>query len=212
MRGHCGFERFDYDCGGRRSRRHGFGGLFGGVVGGRGFGWHGFRAGRKLGSDDLHLVILALLADKAYHGYEIIKALEERSGGFYSPSPGMVYPALTYLEEIGYASVEAEGAKKLYRITAEGRAHLEENRRVVDAIFAQLTWIAAKMEHVRRVFAGDEVRAGEADERFRGWSVELDAARRTLREALAALSDAPAEEQRRVADILERAAREIRGR
>src|SRR5208282_5253140 len=78
----------DY-CGGRHARRHGLGGLFGGVVGGHGFGWHGFRAGRKLGGDDLQLVVLALLADKPYHGYEIMKALEQRSGGFYSPSPGM---------------------------------------------------------------------------------------------------------------------------
>ncbi|HEV2976133.1 MAG TPA: PadR family transcriptional regulator [Casimicrobiaceae bacterium] len=199
----------DY-CGGRHTRRHGLGGLFGAVVGGHGFGWHGFRAGRKLGGDDLQLVVLALLADRPYHGYEIMKALEERSGGFYSPSPGMVYPALTYLEEIGYASVEAEGAKKLYRITEEGRAHLEQNRRVVDAIFAQLAWVGDKMEHVRRVFAGDETRAGE--ERRRGWSAELNAARRAVREALAAKVDASEEEQRRVAEILERAAKEIGGK
>jgi len=206
------FWGYGHDCGGRHARRHGFGGLFGGVVGGRGFGWHGFRAGRKLGADDLQLVILALLADKPYHGYEIIKALEERSGGFYSPSPGMIYPALTYLEEIGYAAVEAEGAKKLYRITDEGRAHLGENRRVVDAIFAQLAWIGAKMEHVRRVFAGDDARADETDDRPRGWSAELANARRALTAALAAIIDATAEEQRRVANILERAAREIRGK
>jgi DNA-binding PadR family transcriptional regulator len=206
------FWAYGHDCGGRHTRRHGFSGLFGGVVGGRGFGWHGFRAGRKLGADDLQLVILALLADKPYHGYEIIKALEERSGGFYSPSPGMIYPALTYLEEIGYASVEAEGAKKLYRITDEGREHLGENRRVVDAIFAQLAWIGAKMEHVRRVFAGDDARTDEGDDRPRGWSAELATARRALTAALAAIIDATAEEQRRVADILERAAREIRGK
>ena len=206
------FWRHDRDCGGRHARSHGFGGLFGGVVGGRGFGWHGFRAGRKLGADDLQLVILALLADRPYHGYEIIKALEERSGGFYSPSPGMIYPALTYLEEIGYASVETEGAKKLYRITDEGRAHLGENRRVVDAIFAQLAWIGAKMEHVRRVFAGDDARSDETEDRPRGWSAELNNARRALTAALAAIIDATAEEQRRVADILERAAREIRGK
>src|SRR5271169_3381279 len=199
----------DY-CGGRHARRHGFGGLFGGVVGGRGFGWHGFRAGRKLGGDDLQLLVLALLADKPCHGYEIMKALEERSGGFYSPSPGMVYPALTYLEEIGYASVEAEGAKKLYRITDEGRAHLEQNRRVVDAIFAQLAWVGDKMEHVRRVFAGDEARGGE--EGRRGWSAELNAARRAVRAALAAKVDASEDEQRRVAEILERAAKEIGGK
>jgi DNA-binding PadR family transcriptional regulator len=201
----------DY-CGGRHGRRHGFGGLFGGAVGGRGFGWHGFRAGRKLGGDDLQLLVLALLADKPYHGYEIMKALEERSGGFYSPSPGMVYPALTYLEEIGYASVEAEGAKKLYRITDEGRAYLEQNRRVVDTILAQLAWVGSKMEHLRRAFTSDEAGAAEGDDRPRGWSAELNDARRGLKAALAAIMDASAEEQRRVADILERAAREIRGK
>jgi DNA-binding PadR family transcriptional regulator len=199
-----------HDCGGRQARRHGFGGLFGGTVGGRGFGWHGFRAGRKLGGDDLQLVILALLADKPYHGYEIIKALEDRSGGFYSPSPGMVYPALTYLEEIGHASVQAEGTKKLYRITEEGRTHLEANRRLVDAILAQLLWVGQKMEHVRRVFSGDAA-AAEADQGRRGWSAELDASRRALKAALAAAIGASTEEQRRVADILERAAKEIRG-
>ena len=206
---HRGFWTYGRDCGGR-ARRHGFGAWFSGGAGGRGYGWHGFRAGRKLGGDDLQLVILSLLADKPYHGYEIIKALEERSGGFYSPSPGMVYPALTYLEEIGYALVESEGAKKLYRITDEGRAHLEQNRRTVDAIFAQLAWVGAKMEHVRRVFAGDHSHGGEGDDRPRGWGSELYKARNKLRAALATMSDASDEEQRRVADILERAAREIR--
>src|SRR5437667_2047897 len=81
------FYGYDRDCGGRHARRHGFGGLFGGVVGGRGFGWHGFRAGRKLGADDLQLVILALLADKPYHGYEIIKALEGALGRVLQPEP-----------------------------------------------------------------------------------------------------------------------------
>src|SRR2546423_12270471 len=140
-------------------------GFFGGMIGRGGRGIHGFRAGRKLGAGDLQLVILALLEEKPRHGYEIIKALEERSGGFYSPSPGMVYPALTYLEEIGYASAEAEGAKKRYRITDEGRAHLTENRRVADATFAPLAWIGAKMEHVRRVFAGDDARSDEGNDK-----------------------------------------------
>src|SRR5690349_24648729 len=186
-------------------------GFFGGMMSRGDRGLHGFRAGRKLGSDDLQLVILALLEEKPRHGYEIIKALEERSGGFYSPSPGMVYPALTYLEEIGYAVVEAEGIKKLYEITDEGRAYLEQNRRLVDAIFAQLAWVGAKMEHVRRVFAGDDSRAGEPDYGARGWSAELSEARRSLRSALGNLAGASAAEQRRVAAILERAAREIRG-
>src|SRR5438270_5680520 len=178
------FWAFERRCAGRHARRHGFGGLFGGMAGSRGLGWHGFRAGRKLGSDDLQLVILALVADKPSHGYEIIKALEERSGGFYSPSPGMVYPALTYLEEIGYASVEAEGAKKLYRISDEGRAYLSEHRHIVDAILAQLSWVGARMEHVRRAFAGDPAHTDERADRPRGWSDELTAARGILRNAL----------------------------
>ncbi|MES2909962.1 MAG: PadR family transcriptional regulator, partial [Pseudomonadota bacterium] len=98
--------------------RFDFGGGFPGE--GKGGGRGGMGPGRKLGSADLQLLILALLAEKPRHGYEIIKALDERSNGFYSPSPGMVYPALTYLEEIGYATVAAEGAKKLYSITETG--------------------------------------------------------------------------------------------
>src|SRR5262249_45028394 len=96
-------------------------------LGGRNFGM-----GRKLGGGDLQLLILNLLAEQPRHGYEIIKALEERSSGFYSPSPGMVYPALTYLEEIGHATAEVEGTRKRYSITDAGRAYLAENRGIVD--------------------------------------------------------------------------------
>jgi DNA-binding PadR family transcriptional regulator len=193
-------------CAGRHARR---GAFFGDVGGARGFGWHGFRAGRKLGSEDLQLVILALLADKPSHGYEIIKALEDRSGGFYSPSPGMVYPALTYLEEVGYASVEIEGTKKRYRITADGAAHLERNRRAVDTVLGQLAWMGAKMEHVRRLFTGEDSRRGDAAPE--GWGAGLVEARDRLRSALAELGAASPDEQARVAAILERAARDIRG-
>src|SRR6202020_1345913 len=108
---------------GRHHGRHGFApfgrGFMEGGMGGRGFGM-----GRKLASGDLQLLILDLLAEKPRHGYEIIKALEERSKGFYVPSPGMVYPALTYLEEIGHATVETEGTRKLYQLTDLGRAYL----------------------------------------------------------------------------------------
>jgi DNA-binding PadR family transcriptional regulator len=189
-------------CIGRHGHRRGFGARLGGAIGGSDFGWHGFRAGRKLGADDLQLLILALLAEKPAHGYEIIKALGERSGGFYSPSPGMVYPALTYLEEIGQASVEADGTRKLYRITEVGRNHLEANRNTVDTILAQLKWVGAKMEHVRRAFSGD----GEPQE---GMSTELREARSRLRASLVAKRGASDEEQRRIAEILKRAADEI---
>src|ERR1700742_488389 len=104
---------------------HHFGEGFG--PGGRGGGRGGFGPGRKLGSGDLQLLLLALRAEKPSHGYELIKALEERSSGYYSPSPGMVYPALTYLEELGHASVTAEGTRKLYSATEAGRKHLADN-------------------------------------------------------------------------------------
>ncbi len=112
--------------------------------------------GRKLGSSELQLVILALIEERPRHGYEIIKALEETSKGFYTPSPGMVYPALTYLEELGCATVETEGTKKLYQITDAGRAMLEDNRVMVDAILAQLARVGSKMERVRQMFTRDE--------------------------------------------------------
>jgi DNA-binding PadR family transcriptional regulator len=194
-----------HGCAGRRGRHHGFGGLFGGVLGRGDFGWHGFRAGRKLDAEDLQLVILALLDEKPAHGYEIIKALGERSGGFYSPSPGMVYPALTYLEEIGHASVAAEGTRKLYRITEAGRARLEQNRAVVDTILAQLRWVGEKMEHVRRAFSDEGERADATSARLRE-------ARARLRAVLVERHGVSEDEQRRIAEILDRAADEIRGR
>ena len=136
--------------------RHGFGRFGGGFMEDGGSGGRGMRMGRKIASGDLQLLVLALLAEKPRHGYEIIKALEERSKGFYTPSPGMVYPALTYLEEIGYATVAADGARKLYSITASGSTQLEQNRGIVDSMFAQFDRVGEKMERVRRVFADDE--------------------------------------------------------
>lgn len=212
---HHGFARWfgaARHCGPRAGGRP-FG-FFGGMIGRGGRGIHGFRAGRKLGGDDLQLVILALLEEKPRHGYEIIKALEERSGGFYSPSPGMVYPALTYLEELGYAVVEAEGAKKLYRITGDGRRHLDERRAFAEAIFAQLRWIGSRMEHVRRAFEGDDASAPTDNDSAprHGFAKPLNDARHLLRAALISRFDADADEQNRVADILRRAADDIIGK
>jgi len=73
--------------------------------------------GRKVTAIELRLLTLALLADKARHGYEIIKALGERSKDFYVPSPGMVYPALAFLDKIGHAIIEVDDARKRYHIT-----------------------------------------------------------------------------------------------
>src|SRR5437667_12504981 len=103
---------------GWRHRHGGWGGRHG--IGGGDM----MRAGRMLAQGDLRLIALALIAEQPRHGYEIIKVLEDKTAGWYSPSPGIVYPTLTYLEEAGYVTVQADGAKKLYSITEEGRAHL----------------------------------------------------------------------------------------
>jgi DNA-binding PadR family transcriptional regulator len=85
----------------------------------------------------LRFVILQLIADTPRHGYHIIKALEERLGGLYTPSAGVIYPTLSMLEDEGLVTVaQAEGNKKLYTITAEGSAFLARNRAFVDAVNA----------------------------------------------------------------------------
>ena len=88
------------------------------------------------GSGDLRYVILQLISEKPSHGYEIIKSIQDRLGGMYAPSPGVVYPMLTMLEEMGHATVVTEGARKLYTITEEGSKALAENKAVVEAQFA----------------------------------------------------------------------------
>ncbi|MHB1872656.1 MAG: PadR family transcriptional regulator [Steroidobacteraceae bacterium] len=187
-------------------RGRGFGHFSGGFMGGMGgMGGRAFRAGRRLASGDLQLLLLALLADRASHGYELIKALEERSDGFYSPSPGMVYPALSWLEDMGYASVAAEGVKKLYSITETGRAYLTENRDAADAMLRQLEQVGRRMSRLREVFDG-----GEEDEEA-DW-LELAALRREMREALREKRRSSAEEKSRVLAILRQAVAQIRGK
>lgn len=182
----------------------GFGGGPGGFGGGDG---DGFPRGRKFSSDDLQLMLLALLDAQPSHGYELIKALETRSNGFYSPSPGMVYPALTYLEELGYVTVQLEGNRKRYELADPGRQHLADNRERVELMLAKLNFIARKMDSVRRAFAGEE----PLDPSEGGWLPELIEARRALKHALLRRDNVPAAEQRRIAAILARATAEIEG-
>jgi DNA-binding PadR family transcriptional regulator len=193
---------------GRHHGGRGFGpygkGFMGGGMGGRPFGM-----GRKLASVDLQLLILGLLAEKPRHGYEIIKALDERSKGFYIPSPGMVYPALTYLEEIGHATVEADGSRKLYSITESGTKHLESNRSTADAMFAQFERVGERMDRIRRALHPEESADAAASESERPSCRELLRARRDLKSALTDKWDSSREEQQRVAEILQRATAEI---
>src|SRR5215510_6252093 len=126
-------------CGGRWGGGRGWRGHFG-----PGHGWGGrhgggnmIRAGRMLAQGDLRLIALALIAEQPRHGYDIIKALEDMTEGCYSPSPGIVYPTLTFLEEAGYLTSQADGAKRLYTITAEGGSHLQENRTFAVALLGR---------------------------------------------------------------------------
>jgi DNA-binding PadR family transcriptional regulator len=126
-------------------RRGGWDGLGCGRRGcGRGSGGGGRGRGRVFDNGDLRLVVMLLLSERPRHGYEIIKALEERVGGGYSPSPGVVYPTLTLLEELGHASVcDERGGRKLYTLTDEGMKAVAESRRAVDAILARVAEGAA---------------------------------------------------------------------
>ena len=104
----------------------------------------GRRGGRVLDHGDLRLLILQLLQEKPRHGYEIIKAIEEKLAGAYSPSPGVVYPTLTLLEELGHATVSEAQGKKRYTITEEGRAWLAANQCAVDAALERMKDVSAR--------------------------------------------------------------------
>jgi DNA-binding PadR family transcriptional regulator len=143
FRKHDHSENSDRERGGHHGRGHGdrhdrfAHGPFG--RGRHGDGPGRGRLGRMFDHGDLRYVILQLIAEKPRHGYEIIKAIEEQSAAAYAPSPGVVYPTLTMLEELGYTtSVATEGNKKQHSITEEGRAHLAANRGIVAGILARI--------------------------------------------------------------------------
>lgn len=150
---------------GEEAHRHHFGR--------RGFGRHGHgfdaergergegRGGRRrvFDSGELRLVLLKLIADEPRHGYELIRAIEELTRGSYVPSPGMVYPTLTMLDEMGHiAEVKSDGARKAFTVTEDGTAHLAERKAEVEALFARLAELATLSERtdampVRRALA-----------------------------------------------------------
>jgi DNA-binding PadR family transcriptional regulator len=127
---------------GGRGRSAGHGGRDGpGDFGGPdGFGGRGgFGGGRVFGPGDLRLILLELIAEKPSHGYELIKAIEQKVGGGYSPSPGSIYPTLTLLEELGQVRAStSEGSKRLFEITDAGREFVEQNRASIEGINARM--------------------------------------------------------------------------
>ncbi|WP_084484780.1 PadR family transcriptional regulator [Methylosinus sp. LW3] len=142
MRGMRGGGDEPFGRGGRGMRgaggRHGFGPGEGERGGGRG-------RRRMFEGGELRLVILLLLESEPRHGYDVIREIETRTGGAYAPSPGIVYPTLTLLEELGQVEVQpTEGAKKLYAITDAGKAHLAENRKEAETALARLEELRAR--------------------------------------------------------------------
>jgi len=108
--------------------------------GGGGRGRGGSRRGGMFRPGELRLVLLRLIADQPRHGYDLIQSIEEMTGGAYAPSPGVVYPTLTMLQDMGLIEERAaEGTRKAFAVTAEGTAHLDERREEVDALIARLT-------------------------------------------------------------------------
>ncbi len=96
------------------------------------------RGGRMLDYGELRLLILAIISRRPSHGYELIKAVEEHFGGSYAPSPGVLYPTLAWLDDIGYAVAETgEGNRKSYRITQEGEAYLAANHLAIERLLAR---------------------------------------------------------------------------
>jgi DNA-binding PadR family transcriptional regulator len=152
--------RFGFHHGGHGRhgmRGHGFPGGFGrgGWTGGEERG-HGRR--RVFDGGELRLVLLRLLADEPRHGYDLIRAIEERTGGAYAPSPGVVYPTLTLLGDMDQiAEQPTEGARKVFAATDEGRRVLAERADEVAALFARLDALGAMRQRtdgmaVRRAF------------------------------------------------------------
>ncbi|OLP61527.1 hypothetical protein BJF93_00115 [Xaviernesmea oryzae] len=116
--------------------------------GGRGFGDDGGgRFARLLGQGDLRLLVLLMMEKEPCHGYEIIRQIETMTGGAYAPSPGVVYPTLTFLEEAGHANAEMDGNKKRFAITEDGKAYLDAHRERAEEILERLT---AAGEHRER--------------------------------------------------------------
>lgn len=158
---------------------------------------------RKLTSKELQLLILALLANKPAHSFELIRALELRSNGSYSPSPGMIYPALTHLEELEHISVTFDGSRgscKYYALSAAGQLFLTSQQHRVDAMWLKLIHVSGTMSPAR------------SDECNEVGLPELIEAKTMLTNALNQCSNASLEEQRRIAEVLIQTAGTILGR
>jgi DNA-binding PadR family transcriptional regulator len=200
MHGHCHSDSEKWGAG--RHRRSRYGGHSYGRYGTSGMDPDDLRAGRMLAQGDLRLIALALIAEEPRHGYEIIKLVEEKTADWYSPSPGIVYPTLTYLEEAGYVTASAEGSKKLYTITEAGSAYLAANRDLADVILERLTALGERVSRWRRSARGERDKRGTLPPL-------VEAAFDHLREAVGKRLEGDAETEARLVEILARAAADL---
>lgn len=117
---------------------------------GRGFGGRGGRR-RMFDGDDLRLILLALLEEQPRHGYDLIREIEERTGGAYAPSPGVVYPSLSMLDEMGHIDeVKEDGARKRFQISDAGRAYLAEKREEIEGLMERLAQLGERSARSER--------------------------------------------------------------
>lgn len=149
-------------------------------------------------------MLLRLLHDEPAHGYELIRRVSDQSQGYYSPSPGALYPALAQLEARGLVLVESKGRRKLYRLSAEGRQHLKHNAVQAQQLLAVLDHAAKKMLWMKH--AGENLMAAA---NATGWLPEFVQARKALQAALLAQNDSCPQEQQRIITILQRATHDI---
>lgn len=161
-------------------------------------------SGRKFSADELQLILLRLLNDEPAHGYELIKRLKDLSQDYYSPSPGVLYPALAKLELLDLADVETKGRRKKYRLTQAGKQYLLAHHSNVKELFATLEHAAKKMLWFKYATSNP----ADAVQKT-GWQPEYVNARQTLQSALLSFDDSCPQEQQRVAKILHMTAKEI---
>jgi len=162
-------------------------------------------SGRKFNADELQLMLLWFLNESPAHGYELIKRFDALSQGYYSPSAGVLYPALAQLEARDLALVESSGKRKNFRISPAGRNQLRQHADDAQRLLAFLKHAAKKMQW-KELISESEAAATQAT----GWLPEFIQARKALQDALLPHSDSGHAEQRRIAGILQRAAQEIR--
>ena len=160
--------------------------------------------GRKFDAHELHLLLASLLREAPRHGYQLRKQLDSLSNGFYSPSPGVLYPALARLEAQGHATIQMQGKRKRYHLTEAGHAYVAGHQAQLDHLFAVLRHAARKIVWMRQAETDEALASAET-----GWLPEFVAVRRELKQVMLAQSEASPAEQQRIVAILRRAIQKI---